>query len=297
MADLDDARAILAGWTAPDDKSGARRMTGLPHDEEHVIIAETAAGWLIVGVDSYGRTHAGCRADLISLANDLATIAEAEQASSAQPPPTAPSVALTDADQPSADAAPELPTAGLEPEASAGGLEMGAEILDVEMASETFAVAQTEGSDDLSGRGDRALLDSDASHHDGDGDGTGDGRIEGGDAYPGILVLPDELGAARRLVVEAITEQQIIREGILAEPGWENELNRLLGWFMDHCRYDGHALPEMPAKDIQRMEHLQQTEMRIAMIARHAHRLREAASRAPRETLDAMVLDVWDGGP
>ena len=75
------------------------------------------------------------------------------------------------------------------------------------------------------------------------------------------------------------------------------ELIQLEGWHADDVRRDGHALPAMTDEQRARLADLWAVRSRVEAINRHAAQLERTARDADLTMLQAMALDVWQGGP
>lgn len=113
-----------------------------------------------------------------------------------------------------------------------------------------------------------------------------------------IVNLPNDRAEAQAVVRSAISEAKLIRLDAAEQPGWMAELVQLEGWQSDSARRDGgHALPPMTDEQRARLTELWGVRARIESINRHAADLERAARDADLAMLQAMALDVWQGGP
>jgi hypothetical protein len=258
---IDEAREILAGWGAPEDLAGAERMLGAPWIGDGPVIGLTPAGWLIVGRDRLGRTHAGCRADLLGLARDLARIADGEATPAAPPPPSAAPMFVADDES---VPVPTSPTQDAEPEQG---------------ASDADQPAGPHGSDAAAAPDPFEPGISAHTHH--------------RKAYAGTMTLVDEVELARGQVIRRATD--IESDLVFALTG-SSEWADLAAAFQE---YQHLGALGRPVSDELRERHLRFQEFtdHRQKIRDHGVHLRDVARLADMDKLRAMSETMDDGWP
>jgi hypothetical protein len=117
---------------------------------------------------------------------------------------------------------------------------------------------------------------------------TDDGVHGGGQGYPGIAILPDELGAARSAVVFSITEAELARVAAATDPGLWQTLTQAMSDFNNGDRREQTVANAMA---------FMEAEKRDKAIRDHADALRRAAMTADKDMLAAMLAAMNEGWP
>lgn len=117
---------------------------------------------------------------------------------------------------------------------------------------------------------------------------------DGGDVlYPGIAILPDELGARRNAVLAAIATEKLTRLSIAMDP---SRADFLAARFADYQNAGALGLPidEALAADYRAFQELRDRRDRITNYAMH---LEQSALDGDMERLEAMHVGLGEGWP
>lgn len=137
------------------------------------------------------------------------------------------------------------------------------------------------------------LSESEATDNSGTG-GSGDPEGGGGEAaYPGIAILPDELGARRNAVLAAIATEKLTRLSIAMDP---SRADFLAARFADYQNAGALGLPidEALAADYRAFQELRDRRDRIT---NYAMQLEQSALDGDMDRLEAMHAGLGDGWP
>ena len=115
----------------------------------------------------------------------------------------------------------------------------------------------------------------------------------GGAAYPGIAILPDELGARRNAVLAAIATEKLTRLSIAMDP---SRADFLATRFADYQNAGALGLPidEALAADYRAFQELRDRRDRIT---NYAMQLEQSALDGDMDRLEAMHAGLGDGWP
>ena len=171
-----------------------------------------------------------------------------------------------------------------------GEQDLGAEMLAAEVEAGENPAHEPDAANDAGAAG--------ASASDGLGDAPAVGEnltdvLVGGSAGPGIMVLPDELGARRNAVLAAITTEKLTRLSIAMDP---SRADFLAGRFAEYQNAGALGLPidEALAADYHAFQELRDRRDRIT---NYAMQLEQSALDGDMDRLSAMHAGLSDGWP
>ena len=117
--------------------------------------------------------------------------------------------------------------------------------------------------------------------------------VQNREAYPGVLVLPDELGARRNAVLAAISEAKLIR---LDAAGDASRLDFLAQAFADYQNLRAQNAPVSGQQEQNYRDYLA-LQMRQGAINAHAAQLERAALLADMDRLAVLASGLSEAWP
>lgn len=117
--------------------------------------------------------------------------------------------------------------------------------------------------------------------------------VAAGEAYPGIAILPDELGARRNAVLAAITTEKLTRLAIAMDP---SRADFLAARFADYNNAGALGLPidDALAADYRAFQELRDRRDRLT---NYAMQLEQSALDGDMDRLEAMHAGLSEGWP
>lgn len=149
--------------------------------------------------------------------------------------------------------------------------------------------------EDVEAINDSAVAETGGVEGDGAGDDGVDLREVGDDApaYPGIAILPDELGARRNAVLAAITTEKLTRLSIAMDPSRADFLAARFAEYQNAGAL-GLAIDDALAADSRAFQELRDRRDRIT---NYAMQLEQSALDGDMDRLSAMHAGLGDGWP